>query len=613
MKKTKNAIVAANAFSLAEALITLLVICVIAIASAPVITKKHKARINLPHGVYACYWNGDNLVAKYIINGQESDGKVVFDSEEQRYGCEFNPPTNAKNFVATIVGGGGGGAGAGIMTGSRMFTQNTTKTIEEPAYYQFLVAGAGGSGGSVWMRKSNCYNAKTGWACSGTGSPGAVVVSNYKFLPKGTQVNVVIGAGGSGANIGSHAGYDGGDSSVRLNDKDNSTIIAQGGGGGFTMDYNEDPNWLYYKTSYTASAGSGFVQSNYVSKGNVSRQVGENQQGPIQSAARSGAPGGYAYKGFTINRAKVETHIPTWYEHERIGAYTLDENWNIKTFRKSNAGCTWSVKPSDRLHSTYAMQGGLNALRPYRNSMMTKPFMEEFGISGSENQETPFASGSAGEVDDGACKYYESGIRNGGSGVVAYKYIEVFAGKGGNAGSVLQLPYAEMPQKTLLFPGKGGKGGQGAPNVRKSIGIGGSSYRNNEVTAGSEGQSSYIKNGSQVLQGTGAPMVVPNDDETYSSDYNDAGMPVGGNGILSNVLTNKKTGTGGLGGLFEGNDSIHGATQTMFRNGEAVSGFNNIYGAGAGGGGGTVTVETSSNYSAGNGGQGASGLVFIQW
>ena len=467
-------------------MITLLVICVIAIASAPVITKKHKARINLPHGVYACYWNGDNLVAKYIINGQESDGKVVFDSEEQRYGCEFNPPTNAKNFVATIVGGGGGGAGAGIMTGSRMFTQNTTKTIEEPAYYQFLVAGAGGSGGSVWMRKSNCYNAKTGWACAGTGSPGAVVVSNYKFLPKGTQVNVVIGAGGSGANIGAHAGYDGGDSSVRLNDKDNSTIIAQGGGGGFTMDYNEDPNWLYYKTSYTTSAGSGFVQSNYVSKGNVSRQVGENQQGPIQSAARSGAPGGYAYKGFTINRAKVETHIPTWYEHERIGAYTLDENWNIKTFGKNNFNCM-AVKPSDKLFSTYAKQGGLNALRPYRNSMMTKPFMEEFGISGSENQETPFASGSAGEVDDGACKYYESGIRNGGSGVVAYKYIEVFAGKGGNAGSVLQLPYAEMPQKTLLFPGKGGKGGQGAPNVRKSIGIGGSSYRNNEVTAGSEG------------------------------------------------------------------------------------------------------------------------------
>ena len=62
-----------NGFSLAEALITLLVVCVITIASVPVITKKHRAKFNLPHGVYACYWNGDNLVAKYSINGKDSD------------------------------------------------------------------------------------------------------------------------------------------------------------------------------------------------------------------------------------------------------------------------------------------------------------------------------------------------------------------------------------------------------------------------------------------------------------------------------------------------------------------------------------------------------------
>lgn len=86
-------------FSLAEALITLLIICVIAIASAPVITKKHRAKLNLPHGVYACYWNGDNLVAKYSINDKESDGKVVYDSEEGRYGCEFNPPTEQKTLL----------------------------------------------------------------------------------------------------------------------------------------------------------------------------------------------------------------------------------------------------------------------------------------------------------------------------------------------------------------------------------------------------------------------------------------------------------------------------------------------------------------------------------
>ncbi|MEI3255287.1 MAG: hypothetical protein V8R83_08290 [Candidatus Gastranaerophilaceae bacterium] len=96
-------------FSLAEALITLLIICVVAIASAPVITKKHRAKLNLPHGAFACYWDGNQLISKYVINGEESDGKVIYDNEEGRYGCEFNPPVKAKNFVATFKCGGAPG------------------------------------------------------------------------------------------------------------------------------------------------------------------------------------------------------------------------------------------------------------------------------------------------------------------------------------------------------------------------------------------------------------------------------------------------------------------------------------------------------------------------
>ena len=169
-------------FSLAEALITLLIICVIAIASAPVITKKHRAKLNLPHGVYACYWNGDNLVAKYSINDKESDGKVVYDSEEGRYGCEFNPPTGAKNFVATIVGGGGGGAGAGI-AGSNSYKVyasdsgvSTSYTAEETAYYEFLVAGAGagGGGGAASLNGDNSENITPG--DGGNGTSGLVLI-----------------------------------------------------------------------------------------------------------------------------------------------------------------------------------------------------------------------------------------------------------------------------------------------------------------------------------------------------------------------------------------------------------------------------------------------------
>ena len=251
-----------NGFSLAEALITLLVVCVITIASVPVITKKHRAKFNLPHGVYACYWNGDNLVAKYSINGKDSDGKVVYDSEEGRYACEFNPPTGAKNFVATIVGGGGSGQGAGDI----------------------------------------------------------------------------------------------------------------------------------------------------------------------------------------------------------------------------------------------------------RRRMLTS--------------------------------------------------------------------------------------GQ---------------YQNNEVTMGLDGQPSYIKNGAHILQGSGAAKIIPKQEDTYSNAYNDDGMPVGQNGQLSDILTNKKTGTGGLGGMTDGNPSLDGTTQVMFQDGKEISSFNQIYGAGAGGGGGALSVDENGSIAIGNGGDGSSGLVFIQW
>ena len=90
-------------------------------------------------------------------------------------------------------------------------------------------------------------------------------------------------------------------------------------------------------------------------------------------------------------------------------------------------------------------------------------------------------------------------------------------------------------------------------------------------------------------------------------------MPTGGNGALADVLTNQKTGTGGLGGLSGANTSFNGLTQSVFADGALISGFNKIYGAGAGGGGGAVTAETADSVNLGNGGDGTSGLVFIQW
>lgn len=75
----------------------------------------------------------------------------------------------------------------------------------------------------------------------------------------------------------------------------------------------------------------------------------------------------------------------------------------------------------------------------------------------------------------------------------------------------------------------------------------------------------------------------------------------------------KKTGTGGLGGMTDGNPSLDGTTQVMFQDGKEISSFNQIYGAGAGGGGGALSVDENGSIAIGNGGDGSSGLVFIQW
>lgn len=198
-------------------------------------------------------------------------------------------------------------------------------------------------------------------------------------------------------------------------------------------------------------------------------------------------------------------------------------------------------------------------------------------------------------------------------------HIDQYAGTGGKAGKAIQIPYAEMPSKTLLFPGKGGLGGTPAKNIYMGTTTQGEwqvyQYTNNAMSAGKQGQSSYIKNGSEIMGGAGAGSINPDSETTYSQVMNPEKMPVGSNGELSNVLTNQKTGNGGLGGLNQGeivNTSIHGMTQSVFRNNAEISSFKNIYGAGSGGGGGTVSA-TGTNLNFGSGGNGSSGLVFIQW
>lgn len=599
-------------FSLAEALITLLIICVVAIASAPVITKKHRAKLNLPHGAFACYWDGNQLISKYVINGEESDGKVIYDNEEGRYGCEFNPPVKAKNFVATIVGGGGGGSAAIAVTPSEMnrveFTTpgNYTYTIPETGRYSMLAVGGGGGGGD-----SNGANGKNAKVMGGSGTTGGVVYIPDMILKKNTKLNLQVGQGGAGSIQDGYAvGSNGKASYIRIEADSLELAYAGGGGGGASIKIGEQNGRNVLKAAGWDSS--------------------RNKTGIGVSPIFSSVIGSWRYN--RISNVAIEPIDPnpriTWGDvKNHIYSYKAEASRSDLSTAQITQGADLPSLGSDAhqgLNHDYTL---ISALTNYN----TKFFKSFNLVTRNINGGSDCASGYWNSY--GGCKYYADAYGAGGKGSMFYHNVgahiterqqansgqngyiaivkgPVYAGLGGGAGKTVQIPYADMPQKSLLFPGKGGKGGTPSPNVYYSTtGI----YYNTSITHGDDGEDSFIKNGSHILGGTGADDVDPLDSTTYSTKTNSDGSIYAGNGDMADVLTSKKTGTGGLGGLNSGNTSIDGTTQTVFKDSKTISNFNDIYGAGSGGGGGTVSAESSDNVDLGYGAQGSSGLVFIQW
>ena len=196
-------------------------------------------------------------------------------------------------------------------------------------------------------------------------------------------------------------------------------------------------------------------------------------------------------------------------------------------------------------------------------------------------------------------------------GLILIKQNKLFAGLGGEQGNLSQTTYQILTQKVVMFPGKGGKGGVYSPNVIKTN----QNYTNNECTQGKSGESSYIKNSSEVLGGKGASLIDPDKKNSYSEIVDEkTSMPIGGDG--KTAVEPKEGLTGGLGGFSGTNDSYNGLTAAVFKNGALLGTVSTITGAGSGGGGGSLTISKSGDdydIEQGNGGDGASGLVFIQW
>ncbi len=185
MTKSTDKIKILNAFTLTEVLITMFVIMLLIIASAPMITKKN-IKNKAPHGVWECFLdeNGNHVSVK-TINGATQPSETRSDY------CIFEPQENAKEYTVTVIGGGGGGAsGTSFAVDAASYGNSAIYVAEASGKYRVLVIGGGGGGSASINNEGNRG-----------GGAGGVQYKEYA-MDKGDMAVLEAGMGGvSGGSV----------------------------------------------------------------------------------------------------------------------------------------------------------------------------------------------------------------------------------------------------------------------------------------------------------------------------------------------------------------------------------------------------------------------------
>jgi type II secretory pathway pseudopilin PulG len=215
-----------KAFSLAEALMTLLILCIVVALSVPFLSKSKKYQKKNNHdNQWSCTLNA---AGKHVTTTKIHDPVTNVDNTKTSTSgdyCEFDPPQNVNKFYVTAIGGGGGGA-------SGSTDSNMTKTKDGYAYfvppisgkYYVIVIGAGGGGGA-----RNCGRGTE--AAAGGGGSGAAIAGSIE-LKADTTYTLYAGQGGKAGTNG-HSGKAGEQSFFKgITPSGQEFVLTAGGGEG---------------------------------------------------------------------------------------------------------------------------------------------------------------------------------------------------------------------------------------------------------------------------------------------------------------------------------------------------------------------------------------------
>lgn len=267
-----------NGFSLAEALIALLVVSLITLATVPVITKKKRDVSQGTHGEWVCYMNGSTHITRIT-----KDGKTTTSAGSD---CTFVPPGGAKNFSVKVVGGGGGGA-SGSRPEPKTYYNSTSFKPEKNGDYIVAVIGGGGGGGQIRCGSQ----ARTG----GTGGWDIQEIT----LRSDKTCNVTVGhagAGNCGHNSSPRSQVDGGTTEFNCN---GYIVRATGGEVGDSRDTDaSDCDWKGWSQGRGGSPnGQGYIQTGNLYQQNIINNTRLQRYIPSTAYGRGGSVGNESGRG----------------------------------------------------------------------------------------------------------------------------------------------------------------------------------------------------------------------------------------------------------------------------------------------------------------------------
>ena len=215
-----------QAFSLAETVITLLIIALVALGTVPVLTKKSSSK-STGHGKWMCTLDSSGRHVKWET-GDSGDPQDPSTWTSQGSRCTFNVPKGANSFNVVVVGGGGGGAGAG----NKNYVYYSDFVVEQYGKYKFAAVGGGGEGGRCNKRNGTA----TGGGAGGVGFIELNIDSSIR------QIKMSKGTGGEGGGMDGNKGNDSVITAVYKSGINKNILTAGGGTGGGGRGQNTNHN-----------------------------------------------------------------------------------------------------------------------------------------------------------------------------------------------------------------------------------------------------------------------------------------------------------------------------------------------------------------------------------